>query len=272
MSITLQQLIETARATTARDRGLVPEAELERRLELVRARRPDGRVPAANAGRLRAALRGQSMQVIAEVKGASPVTGTLRADLQPRALAASYAEAGAAAVSVLTEERFFGGSMQHLREVAEQVAVPVLRKDFIVEPYQVRQAALAGAAAVLLIAEALTADELAELVAVAHGLGLDALVEIHAAVSIPAAVDAGSGLIGVNNRDLQTMQVDWRHALEVSDQLPADVVRVAESGIERREQMVALREAGYDAALVGTSLVKAADPAAALRRLLAGGD
>ncbi len=265
MSITLQQLIDTARATTARDRAQIPESELVRRLQEARGA---GTAP----GRLRTALEGTTIRVIAEVKGGSPVAGTLREDLQPVALAAGYAASGAAAVSVLTEERFFGGSLAHLRAVAEHVDVPVLRKDFIVEPYQVRQAALAGAAAILLIAEALSPPELSELVGLAHELGLDALVEVHDADSVPAAVEARSGLIGVNNRNLKTMQVDWRHALAVASELPDDVLRVAESGIEHRDQLLQLHAAGYHAVLIGTSLVKAPDPAAALRALLEGGD
>ena len=263
--ISLQALVESSRATTARRRRRRSETELLERLAAAG-------LPGRDPGRLRAALACPGLAVIAEVKGASPVEGVLRADLQPCALAREYEEAGAVAISVLTEECHFGGSLEHLSAVAAAVDRPVLRKDFIVDPYQVHEAALAGASGVLLIAEVLDAASLADLVAVAHGLGLDALVEVHDASSVPAAVASGSGLIGVNNRDLETMQVDWRHALEVAVHLPADVVRVAESGIDSHAQLQRLHAAGYDAALIGSSLVRAANPAEALRGMLGGGD
>ena len=261
MTITLEQLVRTARATAARDRRRLPERELVARLR---------EAPARRRGRFRDALRGPGLSVIAEVKGASPLEGRLRADLEPVTLARAYAAAGAAAVSVLTEERYFGGALAHLQRVAAAVPLPALRKDFVVEPYQVYQAALAGAAAVLLIADALEAEALRELVALAHACGLDALVEVHDAGAAARAAASGSDLIGVNNRDLRTMRVRWRHCLEVADALPDGVVTVAESGLSEAAQLRAVAAAGYDAVLIGSALVSAPDPGARLRALLEG--
>lgn len=263
MTITLDRLVAAARETAARQQRSLSAAEAERLLQehgLV------GRPP----GAFRAALRGEQLAVIAEVKGASPVDGVLRDQLEPASLAQRYAAAGASAISVLTEERYFGGRLGHLEEVAATVSLPLLRKDFVVSEYQVARAALSGAAAVLLIAEVLGPGRLRELVAAAHRVGLDALVEIHDADSLPAAVDAASGLIGVNNRNLATMKVDREHCLRIAGRLPEDVVRVAESGLSRPEHAAAVRRAGYDAILVGTALVRADDPSAALRALRGG--
>lgn len=265
MSVTLQQLLEGARHTLERDRSRVSASDLRARL---REARLVGRAP----GRLRQALRGPDLTVIAEVKGASPVDGTLRAQLEPAAVAAAYADAGATAISVLTEERWFAGSLDHLRAVTGRVPVPVLRKDFIVDRYQVEAAALAGAAAILLIVEALDDAALRELVEAAHEVGLDALVEAHDARGIERGARAGSGLLGINNRDLDSMRVDWEHCLRVADQLPDGTVCVAESGIGSADQLRRIRAAGYDAVLIGSSLMRAPDPGAALRTLLGRGN
>jgi len=261
MTITLDQLVEVARAKAVADRERLPSAALLARI------RETGALE-RRQGRLASALRHDGIAIIAEVKGASPVTGQLRSDYDAAAIAREYEAAGAAAVSVLTEETYFGGSLDALEAVAAAVQIPVLRKDFIVEPYQIQQAALAGASAVLLIAEVLTPTELADLVAVAHEYRLDAMVEVHRMDSVAAALAAHSGIIGVNNRNLETMTVDWRHSLEVMPALPKEVVRVSESGIVRSDQLIELAGAGYDAALVGSSLMTAADPGQALRTLL----
>lgn len=263
MTVTLAQLVEGARVTAERDRHQMPDAELRSRLR-------DSDIASLPGGRIRAALATPGLQVIAEVKGASPVDGILRDRLDPASLARTYAQAGAAAISVLTEESFFAGRLSHLQTVAGSVSVPVLRKDFITDAYQVRQAALAGAAGVLLIAETLESKQLVDLVGVCHELRLDALVEIHGLASLPAAGACGSGLLGVNNRNLDTMEVDWRHCLQVASELPAEAIRVAESGIADADQLAEVVAAGYDAVLIGTSLVTSADPGDKLRSLLAG--
>jgi indole-3-glycerol phosphate synthase len=247
MTITLADLVEVARQKTAADRARVPATELVAQLR-------DSGALQRPAGRLATALRADGIQVIAEVKGASPLAGQLRTDYAPGAIAAEYVAGGAAAISVLTEPTYFGGSLEALREVADRVVIPVLRKDFIVESY--------------LIADVLEPSLLNDLVAEAHELRLDALVEVHCPASVAAAVASGSGLIGVNNRDLDTMKVDWHHALGVVGELPTSVVRVAESGITTGEQLTRLESAGYDAALIGSSLMSAESPGAALTALL----
>ena len=261
--ITLERLVDTARQKADADRAATPQVELQAKLR-------DSDALRSPAGRLRQALCSDGMSVIAEVKGASPLSGPLRTPFDPVDLTRQYVGAGAAAISVLTEETFFAGSLEHLGSVAAAVELPVLRKDFIVDAYQIEQAALAGAAAVLLIAEALEPSQLQELVGLAHQMRLDALVELHDTDSIDAVVAADSGLIGINNRDLRSMRVDWRHSLRIAEQLPSGTVRVSESGIRSATELHQLGAAGYHAVLVGTSLVRAADPAAALQRLLAG--
>jgi indole-3-glycerol phosphate synthase len=263
VSITLSDLVRAAERSTARQQRSL---SLEQVDALMRDRGLVGRLP----GALRNALSGPELAVIAEVKGASPVDGVLREGLDPAHLAATYAAAGAAAISVLTEEQHFGGSLDHLEAVAGAVDLPLLRKDFVVTEYQVARAALSGGSAVLLIAEVLPPARLRELVTYAHSLGLDALVEIHDGNSLPAAVAAGSGLIGVNNRNLSTMRVDREHCLRLADRLPRGIVRVAESGLTLPGHAAAVREAGYDAILVGTALVRADDPSEALRALRRG--
>ncbi len=262
MTISLEKLVEVAREKTAADRLELSASDLA-------ARVADCGALERRGGRLVAALQPKGIHVIAEVKGASPVAGRLRADYDPVAIASEYQAAGAAAISVLTEETYFGGSLAALESIAAAVDIPVLRKDFIVESYQLQQAALAGAAAVLLIAEVLTPAQLQELTAEAHALRLDALVEIHRSTSIPRAHAAGSGILGVNNRDLDTMEVDWHHAIDVASDLPEATVLVAESGLSSGAQLRQLHGAGYDAALVGSSLMSAPEPGAALQTLLA---
>ncbi|NKB88025.1 MAG: indole-3-glycerol-phosphate synthase TrpC [Acidobacteria bacterium] len=261
MTISLQQLVDAARERCERERSRVPSRELTARVEHAGF---VGRQP----GIFRRALQADGMSVVAEVKGASPLAGQLKADYSPRAVGMAYEKGGAAAISVLTEPRYFGGSLEALEDVSSAVGVPTLRKDFIVDAYQVEQAALAGASAVLLIADVLAEDPLRALTSRAHELGLDALIEVHEAAALPGALAAESGLIGINNRNLQTMEVDWEHSLRMASEIPGDVVAVAESGVRDGEQLRRLEEAGYAAALIGTSLMTAPEPGDALARLL----
>jgi indole-3-glycerol phosphate synthase len=216
-----------------------------------------------------AARRGPAgPRVIAEVKRRSPSRGDLRRHLDPAALAGAYAAGGAAAVSVLTEARHFGGSPEDLRAVRAAVDLPVLRKDFVSTPYQVWEARAWGADAVLLIVAALEPAALRALLDEAAGAGLDALVEVHTTAEASDAAAAGATLVGVNARDLTTLEVDPGRFAAVRDALPGGAVLVAESGIRDRADVEAAAAAGADAVLVGESLVTAEDPAAAVAELL----
>ena len=240
-------------------------------------RRPEtalaAEVQAARDGRARfeAALTAPGRpNVIAECKRRSPSRGILRRDYRPGAIAAAYERNGAAAVSVLTEPTFFDGSLDHLREVRAAVGIPVLRKDFIVAPYQLLEAAAAGADAVLLIAAALDGAELGALHARAAELGLGVLVEVHDADELDRAARAGARVVGVNNRNLRTLAVDVEASQRLAGKLPADAIGVAESGLRTSADLVRLGAAGYSAFLIGEAFMTAPDPGDALRELLAG--
>jgi indole-3-glycerol phosphate synthase len=218
---------------------------------------------------LEAALRRPGMGVVAEVKRASPSAGAI-AETDPGQQAARYQEGGACAVSVLTEGRHFGGTLADLRLVRAHTALPVLRKDFIVHPAQILEARANGADAVLLIVGAVTDAELLGLLAAARDLGMGALVECHAEDEVQRAVSSGTPMIGVNCRDLETLEVDPGRGLELLGRVPTDRVRVLESGVTTREDVERAEAAGADAVLVGEALMRAAEPAARIRELLAG--
>ena len=205
------------------------------------------------------------VKVIAEVKRRSPSKGWLGEHLDAADLARQYVEAGAAAISVLTDEPHFAGSRADLETVAAAVTVPVLRKDFTVSENDVVDAAEMGASAVLLIAAILDADELRRYLALARDLGLSALVEVHDALEVSVALDCGATLIGVNQRDLHTFEVHPEHAAAVICDLPRDIIRVAESGLRTRSDVERAAEAGFDAVLVGEVFVTAPSPGAAVR-------
>jgi indole-3-glycerol phosphate synthase len=220
-------------------------------------------------GFARALRDGPGVAVIAEIKRRSPSRGLLAPDIDAGSLARSYCDGGAACLSVLTDDEFFGGSPDDLSVAREAVDLPVLRKDFTVGPADVCDTRLMGADAVLLIAAALSPPDLAELLELASTLGLDALVEVHDEKEAEMAVTLGATLIGVNQRDLVTFDVDTARAERVAGVLPDAVVRVAESGIRDGDDVARLGDAGYDAVLVGESLVTAGDAAAAVRSLRA---
>jgi indole-3-glycerol phosphate synthase len=213
------------------------------------------------------ALRRDRPAIIAEVKKASPSRGLIRADFDPVAIAEAYADGGATAVSVLTEPRFFQGSLQHLAAIRKAVTLPLLRKDFVIDAYQIVEARAWGADAVLLIVAILEDVLLRELLAVAVESGLDVLVEAHTAAEVERAVVARATLIGINNRDLRTFVTTLETAEELGQLVPASALRIAESGIETRDHIHRLASAGFQAFLVGESLMRAADPAARLREL-----
>jgi len=208
------------------------------------------------------------INIIAEVKRASPSRGALQPGADVAALARAYAAAGAAAISVLTERRFFLGAPQDLAAAKEASAAPVLRKDFLIDEWQVYESRALGADAILLITRLLSDWDLARLLGLARSLHMDALVEVHTEDEIGRAAGAGADIIGVNNRDLATLEVSLETSIRMVDRLPAGVVRVSESGIETHADVARLRAAGYGAFLVGERLMREADPAGALRSLL----
>jgi indole-3-glycerol phosphate synthase len=208
------------------------------------------------------------LHLIAEFKRRSPSRGVLREDLSASAVAQAYETAGARALSVLTEEDFFGGHLGDLRQARAATRLPTLRKDFVVDPYQVWEAWIAGADAVLLIVAVLSEAELRKLLDTTLEAGLDALVEVHDLRELEVALACGARLVGVNNRDLKTLQVTLDTSLRLAPAIPDHVVAVAESGIASGEDLRRLREAGFDAFLVGEHLMTAPDPGQALHRLL----
>jgi indole-3-glycerol phosphate synthase len=223
----------------------------------------------ARRGAFRAAIgRVDRLNVIAECKRRSPSRGVLRADYDPAAIAAGYAAAGAAAISVLTEPTFFDGSLRHLEAVRDATEVPVLRKDFIVSEYQLLEAKAAGADAVLLIVSALAPRELITLRERAAALGLDTLIEAHSAEEIDRAIDAGADIVGVNNRNLRTLVVNVDASAELIARVPPGIVAVSESGLRSADDLLRLSELGYRAFLIGERFMTTVDPGASLAALL----
>jgi indole-3-glycerol phosphate synthase len=208
------------------------------------------------------------MRLIAEVKKASPSKGVIRADFDPVRIAKSYERAGASCISVLTDATYFQGSLEYLRAIRAEVAVPLLRKDFILDSYQLVEARVAGADAVLLIAECLDDCHLRKLHNEALELGLTPLVEFYEPENLPRVLAAGATLIGVNNRDLRTFEVDLDHTIRMRRLVPDECLLVGESGIHRREDVERLEAAGVDAMLVGERLMAQADIEGAVRELL----
>jgi len=265
MATHLDTILATTRASVAAAKARVPASELERKA-------------AAHAPRSwAAALRRQSAQgpaIISEVKKASPSKGLIRADFDPAWLAARYAAGGAAALSVLTDEPYFQGSLRNLELASAAVTIPCLRKDFMVDEYQIVEARAHSADAILLIAAALTDDELCAFAKSAHDFALDVLVEVHTCDELDRVLDtlgeSGADAIGVNNRDLRTFEVHLETSLALAERIPASVVRVAESGISTSADLARLRAAGFDAFLIGESLMRQPDPGTALAELLAG--
>jgi indole-3-glycerol phosphate synthase len=236
-----------------------PIAELEKRAAAEPSR----------AGRFRAALsRLDAINVIAECKRRSPSRGVLREDYDPVAIARGYAQAGAAAISVLTEPTFFDGALEHLSAVRQAVDVPLLRKDFVVSEYQLLETKAAGADAVLLIVSALRPVEVKVLHDHAVRLGLDVLVEVHDPRELDVALDSGAQIIGVNNRNLRTLEVDVHASEQIIARMPGEVVAVSESGLRTAEDLTRLRVLGYRAFLIGERFMTAAEPGDALGQLL----
>ena len=252
----LETIVAATRARVEARRDRVSEAALEAEIASQTGTRG-----------FRSALSRPGVNVIAECKRRSPSKGLLRADYDPVRIARSYEQAGAAAISVLTEPTFFDGELSHLEAVRAAVEIPLLRKDFIVDRYQLLEARAAGADAILLIVAALDHASLVSLRREAESLELDALVEVHDGDELDRAIAAGADVIGVNNRNLRTLEVDLEASDRLAARMPAHVVAVAESGLRSREDVDRLAARGYRAFLVGERLMTAADPGAALGAL-----
>jgi indole-3-glycerol phosphate synthase len=260
MAAILDRIVAATRARVAEARRSANLRDLEQRAER--------HVPRGFRRALSAKGENGSVAVIAELKRASPSKGLIREDFHPVELARELEGAGAACLSVLTDEKFFQGSLLNLREASAAVAIPCLRKDFIVDEFQILEARANSADAVLLIVAALTPAELGSLAARARAHGLDALCEVHDAIELQQAIDAGCELIGVNTRDLRTFKVILQTAFDLVERFPTGVVKVAESGIHSADDIARLRAAGYDAFLVGESLMRAERPGEALKELM----
>ena len=257
----LERIVGAKRAELERARAEVPQSVLEKR------------IAPRSPGAFRRALLDRSgvqpeLAVIAELKQASPSRGTLCTSYDPPAIARGYQQAGASALSVLTDREFFRGALDDLREAKAVSSLPVLRKDFTIAEYHLYEAAAAGVDAVLLIVAILERPELARLNSLSRTLGLDALVEVHTAEELQIALDAGAGIIGVNNRDLKTFEVLLDTSFRLIEGIPDEVVAVSESGLRTAGDLLQLRSAGFDAFLIGERFMTEPDPGAALANLL----
>jgi indole-3-glycerol phosphate synthase len=253
----LDRIIEARRAAIAHRKKTVPETALRFGVKHAKPVRD-----------FAAALTRDSLNVIAELKKASPSAGLIRADFDPVALAKSFEAAGAAALSVLTEEEFFQGDLKYMRDARAAVGLPVLRKDFIVDPWQVWEARATDADSFLLIVAGLSDGLLTELLGLGRELGMEPLVEVHTRQELTRALAAGARVIGVNNRDLRTLEVRVETSDELIEAIPDECIAVCESGLRSQADLARLREAGFDAFLIGEHLMAQPDPAAALRALL----
>lgn len=262
MSDILRRILAVKRDEIARAQAREPFAELAARAEARRDVRPF-------EGALRAKLAAGMPAVIAEVKKASPSKGVLRADFDPAAIAASYAQHGAACLSVLTDAQFFQGAPEYLDRARRASGLPVLRKDFIIDEYQVAEARTLGADACLLIVAALDPDRLRELERAAQGFGMDVLVEVHDAQELDVALALDTALIGINNRNLRTFEVSLATTTGLLARIPTGKLVIAESGILHPADVATLRAAGVNAFLVGEAFMRAPDPGAELARLFA---
>ena len=264
----LPRILETKRQEVEERRAARPEAELKRICD--DAERPRNFFQAVSTD------RGKPLNLIAEIKKASPSAGMIREDFDPRALAVAYAAGGADALSVLTDEHYFRGDLSYIGQVKEEVPLPVLRKDFIVDPWQVYEARAAGADAILLIAEALQVNEMIDLQILATELRMTTLIEVHSMDNLIRVRDTVIGfphhaysLIGINNRDLDTFHTDLKTSLRLADLVEDKKVLVSESGIRTRDDVAKLADAGFRAMLVGESLMREDDVEQATRLLLA---
>jgi len=258
----LQKIIEVKKARVTEAKLIAPPAEIRLRALALRSKASPHKFAEALSDEAR-------VNVIAEIKRASPSKGVIRDDVDPAQLARSYEASGASAISVLTEADHFRGSLDDLRAVGAAVSLPLLRKDFIFDDYQIYESALAGADAILLIVAALDDGELQRLRIIAEGeLGMDALIEVHTRDELSRALDCGARLIGINNRDLRTFVVSLDTSAQLAKHAPSGVTLVSESGIESADNIRSLRALGYKAFLIGELLMRANEPEKLLRDLI----
>jgi indole-3-glycerol phosphate synthase len=253
----LQKIVANKREELARQKEILPLGELRQML----ADRPPTRD-------FEEAIRNRDCAVIAEVKRSSPSKGRIREDFDPVGIAGIYAENGAAAISILTERKFFEGRAAYIPQIGRSVKLPLLRKDFIVDPYQINETRVLGADALLLIARILEAGEMRDFIGLASELGLAALVEVHDEADVEKAVSSGARIVGINNRDLETFRTDLAVSVRLARRVPKGVTVVSESGIHSRGDIEMLMKAGIHAFLVGESLMREQDVGKKLRELL----
>jgi indole-3-glycerol phosphate synthase len=258
----LDRIVEARRESVSHRKRVLPEAALRMAVEK--------KIPPPRG--FASALTGPGVRIMAELKKASPSRGLIRTEFAPASLAATLERAGAAALSVLTEEDFFSGSLADLKEASRVTKIPILRKDFIIDSWQVWEARAAGADSFLLIAAVLEDGIFRELLALGRSLGMEALVEVHSRPELDRVLVAGAQIIGVNNRDLQDFSVHLKTSLDLIREIPDACIAVSESGLSTRADIDRLRDAGFDAFLIGEHLMQQDDPAQALRDLIGSSD
>jgi indole-3-glycerol phosphate synthase len=254
----LSRIIEDKRRVVEEAKRLKPQADLVKELRNV----------SVSGSFKKYISRPHHVNLIAEIKKASPSRGIIRGDFNPSRIAMTYQANGASAISVLTDERFFEGKLEYVRTVKEHVSLPVLRKDFIIDEYQIYESVAAGADAILLIAELMSTGELTAFYNLASSLGLDCLVEVHSEEDVEKALASGAGIIGINNRDLHTFKVDLGVTQKLLRMLPAGKIKVSESGIKTYEDVMFLKSMGINAVLIGEAFMEASDIAAKMREIM----
>lgn len=254
----LEEIAEKTKGRVERQKEIIPQKELEKKVQSVQGQ---------ERFLFEKAISGKDLAFICEIKKASPSKGLIAEKFPYLEIAREYEEGGADAVSVLTEPFYFQGSSRYLQEISRTVKLPLLRKDFVVDPYQIFEAKCIGASAVLLICSILDQKQLKEYFGLADQLGLSVLTEAHDEREIEMALSAGVRIIGVNNRDLKTFQVDLNNSIRLRKKVPSEIIFVSESGIRNAEDVRALRENGVNAVLMGETLMRAPDKAAALKEL-----
>lgn len=259
----LEQIVANKQLEVAAARAAVPLSELEARFPATAQMR-------SFAGAMRERVRAQQLAVIAEIKKASPSKGLIREDFQPAAHAADYEAAGAACLSVLTDEKYFRGSNEYLLQARAACSLPVIRKDFMIDAYQIAESRALGADCILLIVAALEPAQLVELAAYADEIGIDVLVEVHNRAELDQALQLGTDLIGVNNRNLHSFETSLQTTLDLAAYVPEDKVLITESGIHTRADVITMTDAGIYGFLVGESFMRASSPGAKLKELMFG--